>query len=113
MTTGIKNFQSMKEAKDFSLSKDILGLMIKGRPNFSKVTFETARCSSLEDHKKEAEQLKQGNCVFVLTRKDKIKYFVLSQKKNEIVSVSFGKPLFQDWKEFYLETLAQVFGPEA
>ena len=87
--------------------------MINKLPSSSKITFNEARCSSLENTPKQIHKLKQGNCVFVLTREDKIKYFVFSKERNQMLSISFRKPLRKGWKEFYLETLAQVFSPEA
>lgn len=113
MSTRILNYQSVEQAKQFPFSNKALGLMINQLPSLSKITFEKARCSSLENSPEQIQELKQGNCVFVLTREDKIKYFFFSKENNQMFSVSFRKPLRKGWKEFYLETLSQVFGPEA
>lgn len=110
----ITKFESVEEAKVFSLSEDVLGLMIKKVPTSPQVRFGNARCSSLEEYEEEAELLKQGNYVFILAREDKIKYFFLPDpQEDQIVSFTFVRQSSENWREFYEKTLTKVFGPEA
>ena len=101
----------LEEAKQIEKTEQLFGVILSGSFPARTIDFALTKCSCLEEHKDIQEKITKGN-IFIRTKDTKIKYFLPSNNQ-QVVAKSFEKKISDPWKNFYLETLSQVFSPEA
>lgn len=102
--------KSLDETKNIQESEYLFGVIVSNLLPKTTIDFYPTKCSCLEEHEDIQQRIARGD-IFLRIKNTKIKYFLSSEGKT--IAKSFEKAPFQFWKNFYLETLSQVFSPEA
>lgn len=100
----------LEEAKQIKKTESLFGLILSQPSPTTTISFEPTKCSCLEKLYEIKINISEGK-TFIRTKHTKVKYFCLNGR--QVVAKSFEKKISESWQGFFLETLAQVFSPEA